>query len=447
MLPAMPRPSLALRLASWLWSWLWCLAACAPASSRTASPPEVRVDDLSQPYVKLILAMGTHDPSYVDAYYGPERWREEVEQRRPGLDAIRADAARLREQVRARAAGAGAADELERLRLAFLDKQLGALLARADVLAGKRLRFDDESRALYDAVAPVVPEAKLQEVLDRLDQLLPGAGPLAERMERLRRQVVVPRDRLQAVFDAAIAECRARTLRHIQLPEAESFTVEYVKDKPWSAYNWYKGGYRSVIQVNVDLPVYIDRAIDLACHEGYPGHHVYNALLEEKLVHGRGWTEFTVYPLFSPMSLIAEGSANHGIDVAFPGDERAAFEQRVLYPLAGLDPALAAAYERALDLLQELKGAGNNAARRYLDGEIDAAAAAAYLTRYTLAEPERAKKSVRFIDAYRSYVINYNVGKDLVAAWVEREAAGRADGRWDALRRLLASPRLAADLR
>ena len=70
---------------------------------------------------------------------------------------------------------------------------------------------------------------------------------------------------------------------HIKLPPAENFTVEYVTNKPWGGYNWYKGNYRSVIQVNTDLPIYVDRAIDLAAHEGYPGHHVYNALLEKNL--------------------------------------------------------------------------------------------------------------------------------------------------------------------
>src|SRR5207302_7941763 len=152
---------------------------------------------------------------------------------------------------------------------------------------------------------------------------------------------VIPSDRLSAVFDRAIAEGRRRTLQHVQLPAEERFTVEYVKNKPWSGYNWYQGGYRSLIQVNTDLPIYIDRAIDLACHEGYPGHHVYNALLEEHLVRDRGWVEISVYALFSPQSLIAEGTANYGIEVAFPsgerGDERLAFERDVLFPLAGLD--------------------------------------------------------------------------------------------------------------
>ncbi len=130
----------------------------------------------------------------------------------------------------------------------------------------------------------------------------------------------------------------------MKLPAAESFTVEYVTNKSWSGYNWYQGQYRSLIQVNTDLPVYIDRAIDLACHEGYPGHHVYNALLEQHLVRDRGWVEFTVYPLFSPQSLIAEGTANYGIEVAFPGRERVDYERSVLFPAAGLDPARAAEY-------------------------------------------------------------------------------------------------------
>jgi hypothetical protein len=55
-------------------------------------------------------------------------------------------------------------------------------------------------------------------------------------------------------------------------------------------------------------------------------------------VKDRGWTEFSIYPLFSPQSLIAEGTANFGIEVAFPGAERVAFEQRVLFP-AGLSSA------------------------------------------------------------------------------------------------------------
>jgi hypothetical protein len=262
-----------------------------------------------------------------------------------------------------------------------------------------------------------------------------------------RNQFVIPPAKLDAVFTTAIAACRERTARHLTLPPGESFVVEYVNDKPWSGYNWYKGNYHSVIQVNTSLPIYIDRAVDLACHEGYPGHHVYNALLEKTLVRDRGWVEFSVYALFSPQSLIAEGSANYGISVAFPGTERAAFEQATLFPLAGLDASRASEYYRVLELAKELGYAGNEAARRYLNGEIDADAAADWLTRYALYEPARARQRVRFMDKYRSYVINYNLGEDLVRHHVESRAGGNAQRRWELFAELLSSPRLPSGLR
>jgi hypothetical protein len=316
------------------------------------------------------------------------------------------------------------------------------------VLGGERLAFDEESRQLYDAVAPVHPESHFQAILDQLERRFPGEGSLSSRYDAWRRPFAIPRDRLDAVFTTAIKACRERTVAHVALPPAETFTVEYVTNKSWSGYNWYQGDYRSLIQVNTDLPVYIDRAVDLACHEGYPGHHVYNVLLEKNLVKDRGWVEFSVYPLFSPQSLIAEGTANFGIDVAFPGRDRVQFEETVLFPAAGLDPSKAAAYYEAQALVDQLAYAGNEAARRYLNGEIDAGTAAEWLERYALMAPDRARQRVRFFDQYRSYVINYNLGKDMVRRYIESHG-GTIDNpakRWELFAALLSSPRLPSGL-
>ncbi len=233
------------------------------------------------------------------------------------------------------------------------------------------------------------------------------------------------------------------------MPSNERFTVEYVTGKSWSGYNWYQGNFRSLIQVNTDLPIYIDRALDLACHEGYPGHHVYNVLLEKNLVVDRGWMEYTVYPLFSPQSLIAEGTANYGIEVAFPPADRMRLEQDVLFPLAGLDPARVAEYYQVLELVDRLSYAGNEAARRYINGEIDRAGAVAWLEKYAMYTRPRAEQRVRFIDQYRSYVINYNLGKDLVRAYIERKM-GRdrtPQRRWREFTARLSSPRLPSGLK
>ena len=339
------------------------------------------------------------------------------------------------------------AAELVTLRRQYLRRQLEALGARVRMLGGGSLAFDDESSALYDAVAPSHSESYFQDALAEIERVVPGDGALIDRYGAFRDDFVIPAERLDRVFETAIAECRRRTLTHVELPAGESFTVEYVTDKSWSGYNWYQGNFRSLIQVNTDLPIYIDRAIDLACHEGYPGHHVYNVLLEQHLVRERGWPEFSVYALFSPQSLIAEGTANYGIEVAFPGEERLAFEREVLFPAAGLDPARANEYDTVQRLVSRLDYAGNEAARRYLNGEIDRAAAAAWLTRYAMMAPERAEQRTRFFDQYRSYVINYNLGKDLVAAFIDAGSDGQAASRWRAFATLLASPRLPSGLR
>ncbi|HEX2164682.1 MAG TPA: hypothetical protein VHM02_12095 [Thermoanaerobaculia bacterium] len=435
------------------------LAACSPAAAPSPAPDTgspaaadtvAEMDRIAREYVALVLELGTHDEGYVDAYYGPAEWREAAEAEPRSVEAIRDAAGALAEEVAGlpRPAGEGGDAELLALRRDYLGKQLRAVAARARMLAGERFSFDEESALLYDAVAPTHDAAHFERLIAEVEGAVPGEGPLPERLARWRADFVIPPERLGAVFDAAIAECRRRTLAHVDLPPEEGFRVEYVSGRPWSAYNWYQGDAQSLIQVNTELPIYVDRAIDLACHEGYPGHHVYNALLEKHLVDDRGWVELSVYPLYSPQSLIAEGTANYGIEVAFPGDERQAFERETLFPLAGLDPGRVDEYYRVLDLLEGLDYAGNEAARRYLDGAIDREEAAGWLVRYALSTPERAEQRVRFFDAYRSYVINYNLGRDLVRRWVEARG-GTADDparRWQVFEELLSTPRVPSGL-
>jgi hypothetical protein len=420
-------------------------AGTTPSGQQSHGP----MDALAEQYVRLVLAVGQHDVDYVDAYYGPAGWKTQAERDKPPVRRIDDDAARLIAAVAAVPPAAGG-DELETLRREYLRRQLEAMRTRLRMLEGAKLAFDEESQALYDAVAPAHPESFFAGTLKELDRLLPGQGSLGERYEAFRQKFVIPREKLTRVFDRAIAECRARTLPHVSLPASESFTVEYVTGKPWSGYNWYQGNYRSLIQVNIDLPIYIDRALDLACHEGYPGHHVYNALLEKHLVRDRGWIEFSIYPLFSPQSLIAEGTANYGIEVAFPGETRTTFERDVLYPEAGLDASQASTYASIRELVERLSYAGNEAARRYLNGDIDRARAVTWLTEYAMMAPRQAEQRTRFFDTYRSYVINYNLGKDLVKQFVETRVGSRpetATRRWDEFVRLLASPRLPSGLR
>jgi hypothetical protein len=406
---------------------------------------------VAERYVKLVLAVGQHDADYVDAYYGPPEWRKAAEEAKVPLSALEEQGAALERDLASFSAGAPSPTDAElwALRREYLTKQAAALRARLAMLGGKRLTFDQESRALYDAVAPTHTAAEFDATLKALEGRLPGDGPLLARYDAYKNRFVIPPARLDRVFKEAIRACRERTAKAVELPPDERFTLEYVTGKSWSGYNWYQGRYRSLIQVNTDLPIYIDRALDLACHEGYPGHHVYNALLEKNLVRDRGWVEYTVYALFSPQSLIAEGTANYGIEVAFSKPDRVAFERDVLFPLAGLDPAKAGEYYEVLDLVDRLSYAGNEAARQYLDGVIDRRGAADWIERYALYSRPRAEQRVKFVDQYRSYVINYNLGKDLVRAYVEKKAGPGATParRWREFAALLSSPRLPSGLK
>ena len=189
----------------------------------------------------------------------------------------------------------------------------------------------------------------------------------------------------------------------------------------------------------------LGRAIDLGCHEGYPGHHAYNMLLERNLARGRGWVEYMVYPLYSPQSFIAEGSANYGVELAFPGEERLAFERRVLYPLAGLPADGAETYLRLQEAIRELSGARIAISADYLDGRIDRAEAIRRTQRYSLMSESRARQSIAFTDQYRAYVINYGLCRELVARFVEAGAADQAT-RWARMGRMLSGPFLPTDL-
>ena len=420
------------------------LAAACGRAARPAPDPAT-LDTMARRYVVLGLSLGHHDPNYVDAYYGPDSLKR-------AADAESLSVAQVRTAAESLIAILGDsvppyADSLVRLRHRYLRVQLGAMAARARMLGGERLGFDAEAGALYDARPPHYPDAHYDSLLARLDSLLPGGGPLAARYQRFRDRLNIPAPKVDTVFKRAIAACRARTLAHMPLHPVERSQLYYVYGTSWNAYNWYKGNYHSLIQVNLDFPVALDRALDLACHEGYPGHHVYNALLEQALVHDRGWVEISLYPLFSPQSLIAEGSANFGIDMAFPLAERTAFVRDSLFGLAGLDTALAERNAAVRQVVERLNYARNEVARRYLDGALDSAGARRAMQRYWLSSPEAGAKTVRFIDQYRSYVINYNLGRDLVAAWVERTGGGTEAGRWRAFHDLLSGPHLPRDLR
>jgi hypothetical protein len=424
-----------------------CLSACSKPEDKV-TVNSVTIDDVAESYVKLVLEVGLHNSDVVDAYYGPEEWRP----KEPSEGAVFPH-----EQLSKRASelsskialvDTSSNSPLQQARHDMLVKQLTAIGAKINIIAGKHYSFDEEAKLLYDAHPPTFKWSHFDKVLAELDAKVPGEGPLAERITAYRTAFEIPEDKLEIVFQTAIKEARDRTNKYITLPDNENFVLEFVKDKPWGGYNYYQGNAQSLIQINTDFPVSIQRVVDLAAHEGYPGHHVYNLLLEKNLSKGKGWVEYSILPLFSPQALIAEGSANYGIDMAFPGESRLQYEKEVLFPLAGLDPNDADLYYEILNLSSKLAYASNEITRNYLNGQLNREETKALVEKYTLVNSERAESFFKFVDNYRSYVINYNVGKDFVSEYMKREAPSQdnPERRWQVFSDLLSTPNTASSI-
>ncbi|ACT96066.1 hypothetical protein [Dyadobacter fermentans] len=425
------------------------IAAFIAVSCSRPSKPATHtghLDSIAHEYVKLGLSIGRYDGDFVDAYYGPDSLRPaKTDTSQFPKEAFLRKIAGLKKALTE--FSSQTENDTAARRARWMSAQLTAFQRRVHIFSGTFVPFDAESKALFDAVAPVHEEQHFRELITRLDALLPGKGPIPNRYQALANRFLIPKDKIDTVFRAAITEARKRTMVHYTLPAGEDFRLEYVEDKPWSGYNWYKGNYKSVIQINVSQPIYIERAIDLACHEGYPGHHVYNALLEKNLFRDKGWTEISLYPLFSPQSLIAEGSANYGISMAFPGNEQQEFCKKVLIPLAGLDTAQIGVYFEALAIRSALNYARNEVARGMLDRGMSDKEAKRWLTDYCLLPEKGATDYLRFIRKYRSYVINYNYGQDIVKKYIESQDGGTdPDKRWKLFEQLLSNESKAGDL-
>lgn len=419
-------------------SVLFYLNACTHSKKIKASDDQI--NKITEQYILLALYIGQYDGDFVDAYYGPDNFKPSSKNPVfPKVSLIK-EIKNLNASLSMKVKNG----TLSQKRLSWLKDQLRAFQERVEIFSGQTKTFDEEAQGLFNVIPPHYADQHYQDLLNKLDQLLPGKGNLQERLSLLNNRFIIPKDKIDTVFKVVIAEARRRTLDHYALPQNEDFKLEYVTNKPWSGYNWYQGNYQSVIQINVDGPIFIERAIDLACHEGYPGHHVYNMLLEQNLYRNKGWNEISLYPLFSPQSLIAEGSANYGINLAFPGNEKNIFLKKTLLPLAGLDSLYLDEYLQVLTIMKKLNFLRNDVAARLFNQSIDEAEAVRQLMLLGLMGKESAERNMHFIKKYRSYVINYNYGLELITGYIEKETS--FNDRWKRFYFLLSNPVSTTDL-
>ncbi|HYE41854.1 MAG TPA: hypothetical protein VEA15_00540, partial [Caulobacteraceae bacterium] len=167
-----------MRLIAVLAAVLW-LAACA-ISPRATAPAADPFAAIAPAYVKLVLGVGEHEDGYVDAYYGPAEWQAEAKANKRSIPELKAEADRL--LAATAAIDARRLDPLSRQRKAFLHAHLTAVRFRLDMIEGLKPRFVDEAKALFAVDLDLKPLAYYDRYLAEVDALVPGDGPLGDRV-------------------------------------------------------------------------------------------------------------------------------------------------------------------------------------------------------------------------------------------------------------------------
>ncbi len=408
---------------------LFALTGCGRPGSATQSPDLAAA---AESYVRLVLALGDRDSDSLDSYHGPPAWMADARARHATLADVQRDARALADSL----ASTTFQKKDDEVRQAFLIRQLRAVVVRIDILGGARPAFAEEARRLFGLETTTSASAiDAPTIRAAVDRELPGKGSTTERLFAFERRFLIPGDRLPAVMARAIEGCRAATATHIPLPPGERVDVTYVRDSPWSAYTRYEGHAHSTIQVNAALPLTVDRAVDLACHEAYPGHHTIGMLIESRLP---GQVELLVQPAFSPQTLLHESASSSAGTLAFSEAERVTFERDVLFPLAALDTTEAEHHVRVSRLVDQLHGVEAEIARRYLDGELDFPRASIALEREALMPS--ADLTLKFLNRFRTYAATYTIGRDRFWQALRVTNEDDLDGRWRAYVDLVSNP-------
>ncbi len=373
-----------------------------------------QLDQWGADYIQLGFRIHQHIDGYVDAYTGPPALRDAVlgTQPWPGA-ALVAEAERLANTLEETGYGV--------LRRTYLHKQVGAMLTTCRQLAGETFAYREEIRRCFDIDPQPIPEAEFEAAIEELQTLLPGNGPVRERMIAWRKQYEIAPATARGLLEMITDELRQRTGALYPLPPGEAVEFRLVSDQPWTGYNWYYGNYTSGVDLNTDLPIHAHTLTALVAHEAYPGHHTEHCLKEAGLFETAGWAEHSIFLISTPEAVIAEGIANTGRHVIFAPGELETWQAAHVYPAAGIegDPQRE---RRIAAATSALVGVAGNAALLLHEAGRSPEDVLRYLMRYGLHSEQQAQHRLRFIESplWRAYIFTYFYGERLMQTWIRQ---------------------------
>lgn len=386
--------------------------------------------DIPERYVWLCLRVGRHFEDFVDAYIGPSEWQQAVAAEEP------VDPRQLHDETKAILGVLGEAS-LEDDRRRWLGAQLEAVECITARLAGAEMSWADEVERCLGLRPTRTDTGVFEEIHERLDEALPGTGDVRERYVRWEADNAVPRNELLAALERLREVLGPRAHELATMPAEESVAYETVSDEPWIAFNRYEGGFRSRVEVNVDLPISVALLVDLTAHEAYPGHHTERAAKERHLFRDLGRPETSVVITPAPESVVSEGIGLIALEEAFGQQPFEAVAEALADIDVRFDPGEADEVHRAEIALYAV---GTNAAFMLHEDGATMQEVEAYVRRWDLGSDERAAQTVEFLTdpSSRAYVPAYPEGRRLC-----RDFADRAPGNFT---RLLSEQLTPADL-
>ncbi|WP_431237203.1 DUF885 domain-containing protein [Mycolicibacterium aichiense] len=396
---------------------------------------------LIRDYLTLGLRFDRIEEGYVDSFTGdPELRRAVAGEPAPEPAELVRQADRLLTEL----PGVARVDGFTDQRADFIGAHLRALQFSARKFAGEEVGFVDEVRNYFDVEISRGDPERYRAAHARIDEVLGGTGPLADRMEAHRRSDEIPPARLEECIHAFSSALRDTVRATYPLPDAETIVYEVVTDKPWSGFNYYNGNYTSTVAVNADLKQQMANLPRLVAHESYPGHHTEHCRKEAGLVAGQDQQEQTIFLVNTPQCLMAEGLADLALYAAVgPGWGSWAGD---IYADLGLrfDGERAEALSEATAALADVR---QDAALMLHDEHRDVDDVVAFLQRWLLVDDTRARQMLRFLSSplWRAYTSTYVEGYRLLRGWLDDRPAGV--GLTERFGRLLDEPLIPSALR
>jgi hypothetical protein len=271
--------------------------------------------DVSERYVRLCGEVSNFTKAktgvtFVDAYIGPESLDPEKQSTNKTPEELVHGIEELMDQIK---------DNIDDpLRVEHLIGECKSMIVTVDWISGKNISYADLVQGLFNIPLKRFSESVIDKRIGELDEALreyPG-DELRDRVSYFTEQGEISGADLKHLVENDL-QSKAKEVGKMFQEKVFSLIgttvtdngVEYqtVTGAPWSGYNWYQKGFKSLNQFNIDVTFNKVSLQGVIYHE-YE-HHVSN-LWREKYFRETGNLELAVVPLHTGRCVISEGTAD-----------------------------------------------------------------------------------------------------------------------------------------